>query len=109
MKLNGNTFQITELKEHTAYTMYYVAKGIDEKVTSVKSLKIAGEPGQTPPSGAITINNITSHRMENPDFLGEHIYLKVQLSEPTTTQLTSKNFKLSCSKRRYFFGHYQKY
>ncbi len=98
MKLNGNTFQITELKEHTAYTMYYVAKGIDEKVTSVKSLKIAGEPGQTPPSGTITIDNITSHRMENPDFFGEHIYLKVQLSEPTATQLTSKNFKLSCPK-----------
>ncbi len=98
MKANGNTFQITQLKEHTAYTMYYVAKGIDEKVTSVKSLQIASEPTQTPPTGAISIDNITSHRVDNPDFFGEHIYLKVALSQPTDTQLTSKNFKLNCPK-----------
>ncbi len=96
MVYGGNVFEITKLKENTPYTMYYVAKGTDEKVTSVKSLQIAGEPVEAPPTSDITIESVSAHRIPNTDFGQEHIRFDIKLSEPTDTKLDTKNFKIEC-------------
>lgn len=96
MKLHSNTVTLTGLKPDTAYSMYYVAKGIDEKVTPVKLVEIAGTPAEKPEAGEIQIVSVTPHLIENADFLDEHIYFDVQLDKPTKTKLDIKQFRLSC-------------
>lgn len=98
MKLNGNIFDISGLKEHTAYTMYYVAKGYDDKVTPVKSIQIDAEPVEAPPSGNITITNISTHRIPTTEFLDTHVYLDVTLNQATATKLNGSQFTLNCPK-----------
>lgn len=96
MLLHSNTVQISDLVEHTPYTIYYVAKGTDEKVTPVKQVQIAAEPIETPPTSNITIEEATAHN--NPDMTTthEHVYFDIRLSEPTAEELTTAQFQMSC-------------
>lgn len=98
MKLHSNTFEISGLTPDTGYTMYYVAKGIDNKVTPVKRMEIAGTPVEKPGASDITITEVTPHLIKGADFLQEHVYFDVQLNRPTDTKLELKQFKLSCPK-----------
>lgn len=91
-----NAVTLSDLAEHTAYTMYYVAKGTDEKVTPVKSVKLAAEPAEAPPASSITIEKSEARRIPGADFLDEHLYFEVVLSQPTDTALTQEQFHFSC-------------
>lgn len=96
MKLHDNIVALSDLQEHTAYTLYYVAKGSDDKVTSVKSLPLAGEPVPPPPVSDITIEKAKAQKTYSTDFIDEHIYFEIELSRATDTALTLEQFKFSC-------------
>lgn len=96
MELHSNTVTLSGLAEHTSYTMYYVAKGTDDKVTPVKSVKIAGEPSELPQTSDILIEKAEAYRIPNTDFMDEHIYFEIALSQATDTELTVDQFKFSC-------------
>ncbi len=100
MKLHSNTFEISGLTPDTGYTMYYVAKGIDNKVTPVKRMEIAGTPAEKPEASDITIESVAEHRIPNADFLDEHIYFDVQLNKATEKLLTKEHFNISCPKQK---------
>lgn len=96
MKQYSNTVEITGLDVNTPYTMYYVAKGVDNKVTPVKRVEIAGTPSEKPDASDITIEEAAAHRTGATDFIEEHVYFEIRLSRATDTQLTLDQFKITC-------------
>ncbi len=96
MELYSNTIQISGLAENTPYTMFYVAKGTDEKVTSVKQVQIAAEPAEAPPESHIKIDQIRAYNNPSPSLTHEHVYFDIRLSEPSPEMLASNQFHMSC-------------
>ena len=96
MKLHSNTVTLTGLKPDTAYSMYYVAKGIDEKVTPVRLVEIAGTPAEKPEASDIQITSAEAHVIPNADLTDELVYFEVFLDKPTAQTLTVDQFQFTC-------------
>ncbi|MBS5165070.1 MAG: S-layer homology domain-containing protein [Butyricicoccus pullicaecorum] len=96
MKLHSNTVTLTGLKPDTAYSMYYVAKGIDEKVTPVKLVEIAGTPAEKPEASDVQITSAEAHKIPGAEMTGELVYFEVRLDKPTGQTLTVDQFEFTC-------------
>lgn len=96
MKLHSNTVTLTGLKPDTAYSMYYVAKGIDEKVTPVKLVEIAGTPAEKPEASDVQITSAEAHKIPDADLTDELVYFEVVLDKPTAQTLTVDQFEFTC-------------
>lgn len=96
MKLHSNTVTLTGLKPDTAYSMYYVAKGIDEKVTPVKLVEIAGTPAEKPEASDVQITSAEAHVIPDADLTDELVYFEVVLDKPTAQTLTVDQFEFTC-------------
>lgn len=96
MNLHSNTVEITGLTENTGYTMYYVAKGIDNKVTPVKKVEIAGTPAEKPEASDIKITFADAHKIPKAEAADELVYFEVHLDKPTNTALTVDQFRFTC-------------
>lgn len=96
MKLHSNTVTLTGLKPDTAYSMYYVAKGIDEKVTPVRLVEIAGTPADKPEASDIQIKSAAAYAIPDAGPADELVYFKVVLDKPTAQTLTVDQFKFTC-------------
>lgn len=96
MKLHSNTVTLTGLKPDTAYSMYYVAKGIDEKVTPVRLVEIAGTPADKPEASDIQIKSAAAHVIPDADLTDELVYFEVVLDKPTAQTLTVDQFEFTC-------------
>lgn len=96
MNVHENTIQIGDLKENTAYIMYYVAKDVDGKVTLVKSAVIDLPSINDNESNSINITNITANVDNKADFNDYRYWFTFELSEPTASKLTLDNFKITC-------------
>lgn len=96
MKLHSNTVTLTGLKPDTAYSMYYVAKGIDEKVTPVRLVEIAGTPAEKPEASDVQITSAEAHKIPGAEMSGELVYFEVRLDKPTEQALTVDQFEFTC-------------
>lgn len=96
MKLHSNTVTLTGLTPDTAYTMYYVAKGIDDKVTPVRRVEIAGTPAEKPEPSDVQITFAEAHKIPGAGPGDELVYFEVHLDKPTSQELTVDQFKVTC-------------
>lgn len=95
MALQSNTVTVSDLIADTAYVLYYVAKGADGKVTSVKSIDISATVDKLQ-QGSITVTAASGFDIPGADATEELCGFTITLSEPTGQPLKLGAFQISC-------------
>lgn len=80
-----NSIKIDGLEKDTAYTLYYVAEGLDEKRSVLQSQTISAKPESTNDSFEI---------IEADGY--EYKYFVIKLNKPTDKKLELSNFNITC-------------
>lgn len=96
MNQKVNEVKLSGLNKGQSYTVYYMAQSQDGKTTLIKKVVVDSEVVQQDSSN-IQITSADGF-YKYVSFFGENYRYEITLSEPTKTELTVQNFKISCPK-----------
>ena len=91
-----NKVTIEGLKANTAYTIYFVGKDKQDRVTPVKQVDISAEALPPAIEGQYKIENIKVNYNEKAGLWEEKYWFTVTFDQPLKEELALENFTLTC-------------
>ncbi|NDO45660.1 S-layer homology domain-containing protein [Clostridium sp. MD294] len=106
MSVGLNKVNISGLEKDTAYTLYYVAVDVDDRITPVKQIAISAEapakpkpptkPSNPSESESYEIESVVPHFNEKGGLWDENYWYTVTFDKAVKEKLELKNFELTC-------------